>query len=88
MAGSGYTVATARVKKTSRKEKVKVQDTCKIGTEIKNMHEKLVEVDQVMGSSLTPNNKGVHDDRLCKKNLKEYIIILYANVDGLSNKKN
>ena len=49
MAGSGYTVATTRVKKTSNKEKVKVQDTCKIGTEIKNMHEKLVEVDQVMG---------------------------------------
>ena len=50
MAGSGYTVATARVKKTSSREKVKVQDTCKIGTEIKNMHTNILEIDQVMGS--------------------------------------
>ena len=47
---------------------------------------KIVEVDQEMESSLTPNDKGVHDDKFCKKELTEYIPILYTNADGLSNK--
>ena len=50
------------------------------------MHEKIAEVDQEMESSLTPNDKGVHDDKFCKKELNEYIQILYTNADGLSNK--
>ena len=49
------------------------------------MHEKIVEVNQEMESSLTPNDKGVHNDTFCKKELKEHIQILYTNADGLSN---
>ena len=37
-----------------------------------------------MESSLTPNDKGIHDDIFCNKELKEYIQILYTNADGLS----
>ena len=37
-----------------------------------------------MESSLTLN-KGVHEDKFCKKALKEFIQILYTNADGLSN---
>ena len=84
--GCGETLASTKVRKTSSKEKIKAQDTSDIDTEIENMHEKSVEVNQVMGSSLTPNDKGVHDDKFCKKELKEYIQILYTNVDGLTNK--
>ena len=45
IADSGETVAAIKVKKTSGKDNIKVQDTNKIGTEIqiKNMHEKNVE---------------------------------------------
>ena len=65
-AGCGETAAT-KVRKTSSKEKIKAQDTSEIGTEIENMHQKIVEVKQEMESSLTPNDKGIHDDKLCKK---------------------
>ena len=50
------------------------------------MHEKIVQVDYEMESSLTPNDKGFYDDTFCKKELKEHIQILYTNEDGLSNK--
>ena len=50
------------------------------------MLEKIVVVDQEMESSLTPNDKGIHDDTFCQKELKEYIQILDTNVDGWSNK--
>ena len=33
------------------------------------MHEKIVEDNQEMESSLTPNDKGVHNDKFCKKEL-------------------
>ena len=39
-----------------------------------------------MESSLTLNDKGVHEDKFCKKALKEFVQILYTNVYGLSNK--
>ena len=84
-AGCGERVADTKVRKTSSKEKIKAHDTSEIGTEIKNMHEKIVAVNQEMESSLTPNDKGVHNDKFCKKELKEYIQILYTNADGLSN---
>ena len=67
-AGCGETVAATKVRKTSSKEKIKAQNTSEIGTEIKNMHEKIVEVNQEMESSLTPNNKGVHDNTFSRKN--------------------
>jgi len=51
-AGCGETAT--KVRKTSSKEKIKAQDTSEIGTEIENMHEKIVEVNQEMESSLTP----------------------------------
>ena len=85
-AGCGETVAATKVRKTSNKEKIKAQDTSEIGTEIENVHEKIVEVNQEMESSLTLNDKGVHEDKLCKRALKEFIKILYTNADGLSNK--
>ena len=47
---------------------------------------KIIEVDQEMESSLTPNDNDVHDDTFYKKELKEYIQILFTNADGLSNK--
>ena len=47
---------------------------------------KIVEVNQKMESSLTPKDKGVHNDTFCKKELKEHIQILYTNENGLSNK--
>ena len=53
------------------------------------MHEKIVEVNQEMESSLTPKDKGVHNDTFCKKELNINhlnIQILYTNADGLSNK--
>ena len=50
------------------------------------MHEKIVEVKQEMEFSLTPKDKGVHNDTFCKKELKEHIQILQTNADGLSNK--
>ena len=85
-AGCGETVAATKVRKTSSKEKIKAQDISENGTEIENMHEKIDEVNQEKESSLTPNDKGVHGDKFCKKNLKEYIQILHTNADGLSNK--
>ena len=63
--GSGETEAATNVKKTLSNEKL--QNTGKIDTEIKNMHEQIVEVDQVMESNLISNDKGVHDDKFCKK---------------------
>ena len=39
-----------------------------------------------MEPSLTLNVKGIHEDKFCKKALKEFIQILYTNADGLSNK--
>ena len=39
-----------------------------------------------MESSLTPNDKGIHNDTFCKKEFKEHIQILYTNADSLSNK--
>ena len=83
-AGSGETVALTKVRKTSSKEKIKAQDS-EIGTEIKNMHVKIVEVNQEMESRLTLNDKGVCDHEFCKKELKKYIQIFYTNADGLSN---
>ena len=85
-AGSGEKVTATKVKKTSSKEKLKARDTSKISTESENMHENIVEVGQEMESSLTPNDKGAHDDKFGKKELKEYIQILYTNANGLSNK--
>ena len=67
-----------KVRKTQSKEKIEAQDTSAIGTEIKNMHEKIVEVNQEMESSLTLNDKGIHEDKFCKKALKEFIQILYT----------
>ena len=81
-----FAVAVTKVRKTSSKEKIKALDTSKIYTENENMVEKIVAVDQEMESSLIPNDKGIHDDKFCKKELKEYIQILYSNADGLSNK--
>ena len=40
----------------------------------------------MIGSSLTPNDKGVHDDKFCKKEWKEYIQILSTNADNLAKK--
>ena len=85
-AGCGETVAATKVRKTSSNEKIKAQDTSEIGTEIENMHEKIIEVNQEMESSLTLNDKGIHEDKFCKKALKKFIQILYTNADGLSNK--
>ena len=67
-AGCGEKVAATKVRKTSSKEKIKAQNTTEIGTEIENMHEKIVEVNQEMESSLTPNDKGVHNDKFVRKN--------------------
>ena len=50
------------------------------------MHEKIDEVNQDMKSNLPLSDKGVHEDKFCKKALKEFIQILYTNADGLSNK--
>ena len=83
--GSGETVVATKVKKTSSKEKIKAQDTSEIGTEIENMHEKIIEVNQEMEPSLTPDKNGVHGDKFCKKELKECIQILCTNAGGLSN---
>ena len=85
--GSREKVTATKVKKTSStKEKLKARDTSKINTESEKMHENIVEVGQEIESSLTPNVKGAHDDTFDKKELKEYIQILYTNADGLSNK--
>ena len=35
-----------QVRKTSSKEKIKAQNTSEIGTEIENMHEKIVEINR------------------------------------------
>ena len=84
--GSGGKVTATKVKITSSKDKLKARDTSKISTESEKMHGNIVEVGQEMQSSLTPNDKGTHDDKFGKKELKEYIQILYTNADGLSNK--
>ena len=65
-AGCGERAAATKVRKTSSKEKIKAQNTSKFGTEIENMHEKIIEVNQEMESSLTPKDKGVHNDTFCK----------------------
>ena len=57
--------------------KIKAQDTSEIGTEIENMHEKIIEVNQEMESSLTLNNKGVHDLKFCKKALGVHTNLVY-----------
>ena len=45
-AGCGERVAATKVRKTSSKEKIKAQNTSEIGTEIENMNETIVEVNQ------------------------------------------